>query len=61
MKDSRKNTRGVRPSRFDNAAIAHGLFDSEGGEHVCDYNEDEGLGHPASGADTPSEAECVIN
>ena len=46
---------------FDDAAIAHGLFDAERREHARDYDPDEGVGHPTAGADAPPKAERVIH
>ena len=58
---AREDTRSECTSGLDDAAITHGLFDAEGGEHVRHYDPDEGVGHPAAGADTPPKAESVIH
>lgn len=58
---AREDARGECTSGFDDAAIAHGLFDAEGREHARHYDPDEGVGHPSAGADTPPEAESVIH
>jgi len=46
---------------FDDAAIAHGLFDAEGRKHTRHYDPDEGVSHPAAGADTPPKTKGVIH
>ena len=57
----RENARGECTCGFDDAAIAHDLLDTEGGEHARHYDPDEGVGHPAAGADASPKAEGVIN
>ena len=60
--DARKDTRGKRSRGLDNATVvAHSLLDSEGGEYARDYDEDERVGHPASGTDPPPKAECIVD
>lgn len=58
---ARKDARGERARGLDNAAVTHSLLDAEGGEHARDYDKDEGVGHPAPGADTPPEAEGIVD
>ena len=58
---ARKNARGECARGLDDAAVAHRLLDTEGGEHARDYDEDEGVGHPAPWADTPPESEGIVD
>ena len=58
---ARKDARGVRAGRLDDAAVAHGLLDAESGEHARDYDEYERVGHPASGADATAKAERIVD
>jgi hypothetical protein len=60
-KHARKDTRGECAGGLDDAAITHDLLYAECGKHASDYDEYEGVGHPASGADTPAEAERIVN
>jgi hypothetical protein len=57
----RKDARGKRTRGLNDATVANGLLNSEGREDARDYDEDEGVGHPASGADTPPEAKRIVD
>jgi hypothetical protein len=58
---AREDARSECACGFDDAAITHGLFDTEGGEHARYDDPDEGVGHPTAGADTPPKAESIIH
>lgn len=58
---ARKDTGSECASGLDDAAVAHCLLYSECGEHARDDDPDEGVRHPAAGADAPPKAERVVD
>ncbi len=58
---ARKDARCIGASGLDDAAVADGFLDAEGGKHAGYYDEDERVRHPASGAHTAPETERVVD